>query len=82
MLLDVWMPKMNGLDVLAAVPTEEARPGVVVMTSVGRGCIPYATEEQAAAAALYVIPRDSFNTSRSAGLNLGGRQGGHHWRSE
>ena len=33
MLLDVWMPKMNGLDVLAALPQEGARPRVVVMTS-------------------------------------------------
>ncbi|MCA1563460.1 MAG: response regulator [Acidobacteria bacterium] len=33
MLLDVWMPKMNGLDVLAALPPERARPRVVVMTS-------------------------------------------------
>jgi len=33
MLLDVWMPKMNGLDVLAALPPEGARPRVVVMTS-------------------------------------------------
>src|SRR5687768_18482362 len=33
MLLDVWMPKMNGLDVLAALPKEGARPRVVVMTS-------------------------------------------------
>ena len=33
MLLDVWMPKMNGLDVLAARPQEGARPRVVVMTS-------------------------------------------------
>ena len=32
MLLDVWMPKMNGLDVLAALPKEGARPRVVVMT--------------------------------------------------
>jgi CheY-like chemotaxis protein/anti-sigma regulatory factor (Ser/Thr protein kinase) len=31
MLLDVWMPKMNGLDVLAALPQEGA-PRVVVMT--------------------------------------------------
>ena len=33
MLLDVWMPKMNGLDVLAALPKEGARPKVVVMTA-------------------------------------------------
>src|SRR5688500_3378800 len=33
MLLDVWMPKMNGLDVLAALPPEGPRPRVVVMTS-------------------------------------------------
>src|SRR6476646_12200506 len=33
MLLDVWMPKMSGLDVLAALPKEGARPRVVVMTS-------------------------------------------------
>jgi CheY-like chemotaxis protein/anti-sigma regulatory factor (Ser/Thr protein kinase) len=33
MLLDVWMPKMNGLDVLAALPKEGARPRVVVMTA-------------------------------------------------
>jgi DNA-binding response OmpR family regulator len=33
MLLDVWMPEMNGLDVLAAMPKEGARPRVVVMTA-------------------------------------------------
>jgi len=33
MLLDVWMPKMNGLEVLAALPKEGARPRVVVMTA-------------------------------------------------
>ena len=33
MLLDVWMPEMNGLDVLAALPKEGGRPKVVVMTS-------------------------------------------------
>jgi DNA-binding response OmpR family regulator len=33
MLLDVWMPKMNGLDVLAALRKEGARPRVVVMTA-------------------------------------------------
>jgi DNA-binding response OmpR family regulator len=33
MLLDVWMPNMNGLDVLAALPKEGARPKVVVMTA-------------------------------------------------
>jgi DNA-binding response OmpR family regulator len=33
MLLDVWMPNMNGLDLLAALPKEGARPKVVVMTA-------------------------------------------------
>lgn len=33
MLLDVWMPRMNGLDVLAALPKGGPRPRVVVMTS-------------------------------------------------
>ena len=33
MLLDVWMPKMNGLDLLAALPGEAAHPRVVVMTA-------------------------------------------------
>jgi CheY-like chemotaxis protein/anti-sigma regulatory factor (Ser/Thr protein kinase) len=33
MLLDVWMPRMNGLDVLAALPKDGPRPRVVVMTS-------------------------------------------------
>ena len=33
MLLDVWMPKMNGLDVLAALSKEGTRPRVVVMTA-------------------------------------------------
>jgi CheY-like chemotaxis protein len=33
MLLDVWMPTMNGLDVLAALPQEGPRPRVVVMTA-------------------------------------------------
>ena len=33
MLLDVWMPKMNGLEVLAALPKKGARPRVVVMTA-------------------------------------------------
>ena len=33
LLLDVWMPEMNGLDVLAALPQEGARPRVVVMTA-------------------------------------------------
>jgi len=33
MLLDVWMPEMNGLDVLAALPKEGGRPRVVVMTA-------------------------------------------------
>jgi response regulator receiver domain-containing protein len=33
MLLDVWMPNMNGLDVLAALPKEGARPKVVVLTA-------------------------------------------------
>jgi CheY-like chemotaxis protein/anti-sigma regulatory factor (Ser/Thr protein kinase) len=33
MLLDVWMPRMNGLDLLEKLRTLEARPRVVVMTS-------------------------------------------------
>jgi CheY-like chemotaxis protein/anti-sigma regulatory factor (Ser/Thr protein kinase) len=33
LLLDVWMPRMNGLDLLAKLRTLEARPRVVVMTS-------------------------------------------------
>jgi CheY-like chemotaxis protein/anti-sigma regulatory factor (Ser/Thr protein kinase) len=33
LLLDVWMPRMNGLDLLAKLRTLKARPRVVVMTS-------------------------------------------------
>jgi CheY-like chemotaxis protein/anti-sigma regulatory factor (Ser/Thr protein kinase) len=33
LLLDVWMPRMNGFDVLAKLRTRKARPRVVVMTS-------------------------------------------------
>ena len=33
LLLDVWMPRMSGLDVLAALQKRKARPRVVVMTS-------------------------------------------------
>ena len=33
LLLDVWMPRMNGLDVLASLGTRKRRPRVVVMTS-------------------------------------------------
>ena len=33
LLLDVWMPRMNGLDVLARLRTSKTRPRVVVMTS-------------------------------------------------
>ncbi len=33
LLLDVWMPRMNGLDLLAKLRTVEPRPRVVVMTS-------------------------------------------------
>lgn len=33
LLLDVWMPRMNGLDLLARLRTFEVRPRVVVMTS-------------------------------------------------
>ncbi|MGH9384775.1 MAG: response regulator [Vicinamibacterales bacterium] len=33
LLLDVWMPRMNGLDLLAQLRTRKARPRVVVMTS-------------------------------------------------
>jgi CheY-like chemotaxis protein/anti-sigma regulatory factor (Ser/Thr protein kinase) len=32
-LLDVWMPRMNGLEVLAKLRTRKTRPRVVVMTS-------------------------------------------------
>jgi CheY-like chemotaxis protein len=32
-LLDVWMPKMNGFEVLAAMRKTKARPKVIVMTS-------------------------------------------------
>lgn len=33
LLLDVWMPRMNGLDLLAKLRASDARPRVVVMTS-------------------------------------------------
>jgi CheY-like chemotaxis protein/anti-sigma regulatory factor (Ser/Thr protein kinase) len=33
LLLDVWMPRMNGLDLLERLRTRKARPRVVVMTS-------------------------------------------------
>ena len=33
LLLDVWMPRMNGLDLLARLRTAKRRPRVVVMTS-------------------------------------------------
>jgi CheY-like chemotaxis protein/anti-sigma regulatory factor (Ser/Thr protein kinase) len=33
LLLDIWMPRMNGLDVLAKLRTRKTRPRVVVMTS-------------------------------------------------
>jgi len=33
LLLDVWMPRMNGLDLLAKLRTAKSRPRVVVMTS-------------------------------------------------
>ena len=33
LLLDIWMPRMNGLDVLAKLRTRKKRPRVVVMTS-------------------------------------------------
>lgn len=33
MLLDVWMPRMNGLELLAAIRDRKSRPRVVVMTS-------------------------------------------------
>lgn len=33
MLLDVWMPRMNGLDLLEKLGTRKTRPRVVVMTS-------------------------------------------------
>jgi CheY-like chemotaxis protein/anti-sigma regulatory factor (Ser/Thr protein kinase) len=33
LLLDVWMPRMNGLDLLSKLRNEKTRPRVVVMTS-------------------------------------------------
>ena len=33
LLLDVWMPRMNGIDLLAKLRTRKSRPRVVVMTS-------------------------------------------------
>ena len=41
MLLDVWMPKMNGLDVLAALPKDGARPrtGVAVRGEARRATV-------------------------------------------
>ena len=33
LLLDVWMPRMNGLDLLAQIRTRKSRPRVLVMTS-------------------------------------------------
>ena len=33
LLLDVWMPRMNGLDLLAKLRTAKQRPRGVVMTS-------------------------------------------------
>ena len=33
LLLDVWMPRMNGLDLLAKLRARDARPRVIVMTS-------------------------------------------------
>lgn len=33
LLLDVWMPRMNGLDLLAKLRASDARPRVIVMTS-------------------------------------------------
>ena len=33
LLLDVWMPRMNGLEMLGKLPVKMARPRVVVMTS-------------------------------------------------
>ena len=35
LLLDVWMPRMNGLEVLAKLRSAKNRPRVVVMTSDG-----------------------------------------------
>jgi CheY-like chemotaxis protein len=33
LLLDVWMPRMNGLEMLGKLPAKKTRPRVVVMTS-------------------------------------------------
>ncbi len=33
LLLDVWMPRMNGLDLLERLRTRKSRPRVIVMTS-------------------------------------------------
>ena len=53
-VLDVWMPKMNGLDLLAAMRAKRMRPKVIVITSddilrhaAGRGaraCLPLPCE--------------------------------------
>src|SRR5262245_61456726 len=33
MLLDLWMPRMTGLDLLAKIRSRKSRPKVIVMTS-------------------------------------------------
>jgi CheY-like chemotaxis protein/anti-sigma regulatory factor (Ser/Thr protein kinase) len=50
LLLDVWMPRMNGLDLLAKLRSLETRPPVIVMTS-----------DEAPATLLKAVREQAFN---------------------